>query len=188
MGKRSKETITLGSGKLYTLAFTGDVPVHETIETPENLLGLISGGASLEYAPEFYDAKDDLGKAQKTVITAEDLLFKSGLITWNGNTLKQLSATARVTEDAQAGTRTLKIGGVENYDGTQYLIRFVHEDKIDGDLRVTLVGSNRAGFTLAFAKDAETIVDAEFKAMPKLDDKGTLVIIEEEIDVAPTNE
>ena len=44
-------------------------------------------------------------------------------------------------------------------------------------------GQNTSGFTLQFAADAETVIDAEFSAVSgKLDDEGTLVIIKEEID------
>ena len=43
-----------------------------------------------------------------------------------------------------------------------------------------IVGQNEAGFTLAFAKDKETVVDAEFKASP-MDSEGTLIHYEEEI-------
>lgn len=60
------------------------------------------------------------------------------------------------------------------------MIRFHHEDKVDGDIRVTIVGRNEAGFSLAFAKDKETVVDAEFKAAPH-DTDGTLILYEEEI-------
>ena len=56
----------------------------------------------------------------------------------------------------------------------------MHEDKADGDIRVTIVGNNQAGFSLAFAKDKETVIDAEFKAMP-LDTDGTKIIYEEEL-------
>lgn len=183
MGKRDKESITLGSGKLYVLEFAGTVPEHAALEIETNLIGYVSGGASLEYTPEFYTAKDDLGIVQKTVITNEEVLFKSGIMTWNGQTLAKLSETSRVTEDTATGKRTLKIGGVGNRNGKNYLIRFVHEDSADGDIRITIVGKNQAGFTLAFAKDAETVVDAEFMAQPSLDTEGTLVIVEEEIDV-----
>ena len=47
-------------------------------------------------------------------------------------------------------------------------------------MRVTIVGKNEAGFSLAFAKDKETVIDAVFKAMPH-DTDGTLIIYEEEI-------
>lgn len=183
MAKRDKQVITLGSGKLYILEFTGPtLPLDTAIETEANRIGEIKGGASLEYTQEVYTAKDDLGNVQKTVITSEDVLLKSGIMTWNGQTLSQLSSTARVVE--AAGKRTLKIGGLKNQNGKVYLIRFLHEDAVDGDVRITIVGNNQAGFTLAFAKDAETVVDAEFKAEPSLDNEGTLVIIEEEITVA----
>lgn len=178
---RDKKTITLGSGKLFIAEFTGELPTDEVIEVSDNTAGLIKGGATLEYTPEFYTAKDDLGQAQKTIITEEEVTLKSGIMTWNGDTLKKLSATGRVTE--AGGKRTLKVGGLSNADGKKYVIRFVHTDKIDGDLRVTVVGQNQTGFILAFAKDAETVIDAEFKAQPN-DADGTLVIVEEQIPVA----
>lgn len=186
MAKRSKETITLGSGLVYITEFTkgDDIPTNEALEIETNLIGYIGGGASLEYAPEFYTAKDDLGYVAKTIITSEEATFKSGVMTWNADTLKTLAATSRVTEDSVTGKRTLKIGGIGNDNGKQYLIRFVHKDAVDGDLRITIVGKNTAGFTLEFAKDAETVVDAEFAAQPSLDGEGTLVILEEDIDKA----
>ena len=161
--KRTKKTITLGSGKMYITEFTGKIPENSVIETEEKIAGYIQGGASLEYSPEFYTAEDDLGKA----------------MTWNGKTLQQLCATGRVTEEK--GIRKVKIGGISNNDNKNYVIHFVHEDKVDGDVRVTIVGKNTAGFTLAFAKDKETVVDAEFGAVPS-DDEGTLIIYQEEID------
>lgn len=174
------ESIVLGSGKLYYEEFNGIVPENKDIETDANLLGLISGGASLEYKPEHYTAEDDLGLVSKTIITKEETTFKSGVITWNGNTLSVLSSTARVTE--ASGKRIVKIGGRGNDNGKMYVIHFVHEDKTDGDVRVTIVGKSEAGFTLAFAKDKETVVDAEFKAKPH-DKDGTLIIYEEDMSV-----
>ena len=99
-------------------------------------------------------------------------------MTWNGKTLEKLCNTARITE--VSGKRTVKIGGIGNQDGKKYIIRFVHLDPIDGDVRITIVGSNQAGFKMAFAKDKATIVDAEFKAEPN-DNEGTLIILEETI-------
>lgn len=172
------EKIVLGSGKLYTAVFNETIPTAETLEVEANLLGLISGGATLEYKPKFYEATDDLGLVSKTILTEEEVTMKSGIMTWCGKTLEKLCATARVTE--AAGKRTVKIGGISNQDGKQYVIRFVHEDAMDGDIRVTIVGNNQAGFSFKFVKDKETIVDAEFKAAP-LDSEGTLIIYEEDI-------
>ncbi len=179
MSKRTNKTITLGSGKLYIKEFSGEIPENKTIEIEENLIGYIQGGAELEYKPEFYTAEDDLGKAKKTIITKEEAKLKSGIMTWNGQTLKKLSATGRVTE--AGGIRTVKIGGIDNNDNKNYIIHFVHTDPVDGDVRVTVVGKNTAGYTLAFAKDKETVVDAEFEAVPS-DDEGTLIIYQETID------
>ncbi len=176
MAKNKK--IVLGSGLLYALEFTGDIPEDTVIETDENNLGLIKGGATLSYEPEYYTASDDLGLAVKKMLTNEEASLKSGIMTWNGKTLQKLCSTAKVTEDASKQTRTVKIGGVGNYDGKQYVLRFVHKDAIEGDIRLTIVGSNEAGFEIAFAKDEETVIDAEFTAFP-LDSEGTLIIYEE---------
>ncbi len=178
--KRTKKTITLGSGLLYIDEFNGSIPENEVLETEDKLLGYIQGGAELSYAPEHYTAEDDLGYAKKTILTKEEAAVKSGIMTWNGETLKKLVSTGRVTEDPGKGIRTIKIGGTNNQDGKSYVIHFVHKDKIDGDVRVTIVGKNQAGFTLAFAKDKESVIDAEFKAEP-CDDEGTLIIYQEEI-------
>ena len=179
MAVDGKEKIVLGSGKLYTMEFVDDtIPTDILLEIEDNLLGLIQGGATLEYKPKFVTATDDLGLKSKTVLTEEEVTLKSGIMTWCGNTLKKLCATASVTE--AAGKRTVKIGGLGNQDGKTYVIRFVYEDDVDGDIRVTIVGNNQAGFTFSFAKDKETIVDAEFIASP-MDSTGTKIIFEEDI-------
>ncbi|NFO31069.1 hypothetical protein FDB41_12385 [Clostridium botulinum] len=177
-----KEKIVLGSGKLFIDEFKITIPSDSDLEKEEKLIGLIQGGATLEYKPTFYEAKDDLGLASKVVLTEEEATLKSGIMTWCGNTLTKLCSTARVTE--AKGKRTVKIGGVGNQDGKKYVIRFLHEDKADGDIRVTIVGNNQAGFSFSFAKDKETVIDAEFKALP-LDNEGTKIIYEEDI---PTTE
>ena len=175
---KEAEKIVLGSGKVYISEFTGTIPEKSVIETEANLLGLIQGGATIEYKPEFYTAEDDLGLVSQTIVTKEEATFKSGIMTWCGKTLQKLCATARVEETANK--RTVKIGGRLNDDGKSYVIHFVHADATDGDVRVTVVGKNQAGFSLAFAKDKETVIDAEFKAAPH-DGEGTLIIYEEEI-------
>jgi len=173
-----EKKIVLGSGKLYVAEFSDTIPDNTSIETDANLLGLISGGATISYSPKFYETKDDLGLVSKKILTEEEAVMKSGIMTWNGNTLNKLCSTARVTETTTL--RTVKIGGAGNFDGKSYVIHFVHEDAETGDVRVTIVGSNEAGFEMAFAKDKETVINAEFKAQP-LDSEGTLIIYEEEI-------
>lgn len=177
--------IVLGSGKLYVTTATViggvyTIPSDSTLETDSNLLGLISGGASVEYKPTFYEAKDDLGLVSEKIITDEEATLKSGVMTWNGNTLKKLIATATVTEDSEHKTRTVKIGGIGNYDGLNYVIRFVHTDAVAGNVRVTIVGSNTGGFEMSFAKDKETVINAEFTAIPN-DANGTLIVYTEDM-------
>ena len=173
-----EDKIVLGSGKLYVIAFSDTIPEDTVLEVDNNLLGYIQGRATLSYTPSFYEAKDDLGFVVKKMITEEEAVLKSGVMTWCGETLKKLCSTARVTSTNTE--RTVKIGGASNYDGAKYVIRFLHEDKVDGDIRITIIGSNEAGFEMAFAKDKETVINAEFKAMP-MDNEGTLIEYREEI-------
>lgn len=180
MGDKNYKRITLGSGDLFVTEFTGDLPELDKICVDNNFLGYIQGGASLEYKPTFYEAKDDTGKVTKIIITDEEAILKSGILTFNAETLKVLSTTGRVTDSEDGTKRTIKIGGISNADNTKYVICFHHKDKIDGDIWVVIVGQNQSGFTLAFAKDKETVIDAEFKALPQ-DDEGTLIKYIEEI-------
>lgn len=97
-----------------------------------------------------------------------------------GNAVTTTVFTA-IAEEIAKGIRTVKIGGIGNATGKKYLLRFVHKDTQDGNIRVTIVGNNQAGFTIAFAKDSETVIDAEFKAQP-MDKEGTLILYTEDID------
>ena len=181
MAKRDKTNITLGSGKIYITPYTSTVPTVDTLCVADNLLGYIKGGASLEYTQETYEEKDDLGYVSKLITTSEEAVLKCGLLTWNGETLKSLIDRCDVTE--ASGKRTVKIGGAANSQGTNYAICFHHEDDTDGDLWILIVGRNTAGATLTFAKDAGTVLEPEFKALPQ-DDNGTLVQLIEEITTA----
>lgn len=176
--KRNAEVITLGSGDLMVKEFEDVMPAYTDFNVETDLLGRILGGCSLEYKGEWHEAKDDTGKAHKAIMTEEEVLLKSGILTWNGKTLEKLCATARVTE--ADGIRTVKIGGVGNQNNKSYALCFHHTDKTDGDVWVVVRAVNQGGFALAFAKDKETVIDAEFKCLPH-DDEGTLVTYHEEI-------
>lgn len=178
MAKRDKDTITLGSGKIYLQVFSESMPTVDTLCVAENLLGYIKGGASLEYTQETYEEKDDLGYVSKIITTNEEAILKCGLLTWNGETFTKLIDRCK-TSDA-AGKRTTKIGGAGNTQGGYYAICFHHEDAVDGDLWILIKGRNTAGATLTFASDAGTVIEPEFKAMPH-DTDGTLVELIEEI-------
>ena len=75
----------------------------------------------------------------------------------------------------------MKIGGTANDDGKQYAILFVHEDPVEGNCYLLVVGRNSAGFTITFAPDSATVIDAEFTCKPH-DERGTLIEFVEEID------
>ena len=150
------ERIILGSGNVHMKLFDGNLPSVDEICTDENQISYIQGGATIEYKPSYYTAKDDTRKIQKTVITDEEATMKSGLMTFCGNTLEKICDTARVSYAEKTSTkkkrRIVKVGG----------------------------GNNQAGFSLAFANDKETVVDAEFTALPQ-DKEGTLIHYEEEV-------
>ena len=187
--KGTNRKVSLGSGHLYHDEFTEDIKamtakeIIDQVCKEENRLGYIQGGASVEYKPTFTTEKDDLGVVVKEVMTEEEAVFKSGIFTWNGNTLEKLSSTARVTEDAENNLRIVKIGGVDNDNGKLYVIVFHHKDKDEGDCWLIIVGRNTAGFTLTFEKDKATVIDAEFNCKPQ-DDEGTLISYVEEISTA----
>lgn len=176
--RKDPDKIVLGSGNLLCKEFTDVMPAYTDFDDEADLLGRIQGGATLEYKGEWYTAKDDSGKATKTIITDEEVLLKSGVMTWNGASLAKLCSTARVTESG--GIRTVKIGGVGNHDGKSYALCFHHIDKVDGDIWCMIRGVNQGGFSFAFAKDKETVIDVEFSALA-MDDEGTLIQYHEQI-------
>lgn len=184
MSKRTGDPITLGSGKLYFQEYTDAVPDFDGIKAlcvPAKRLALIKGGASITYTEETHEEKDDLGIVSKIITTKEEVKLKGGLLTWTGNTLGVLVDRSKVTE--AAGVRTTKIGGAGNAKGKYYVLVFHHEDEVDGDLWVVIVGRNTAGLSIAFATDAGSTIEPEFTAKPQ-DEDGTLVVLYEELATA----
>lgn len=158
----------LGSGKLYMLewatSYATTFPDDSTIEAAGNQVAYISGGATFEYTPEFYEAKDDLGYVSKNIITSDETKLTCGLCTFDANVLKKICPTAG-TVTSTTTEQSIVGGGAGNDDGKRYIIRFVHEDAADGDTRLTIVGRNTAALSISFAKDQETVVNPEFVGM-----------------------
>ncbi len=175
--------IPLGSMDFYVAPWTGTKPADAAIETESNMIGRTKNGATINYTANWIAAKSDDGKALKRKLTDETASISYGNITWNANTLKTLIATARVT--SADSKRTVKIGGVQNDNGVRYLIRGVHKDKVDGDIRITAVGVNTGGWEAVFSPSSETIITPTFECDPLLDSDGTLLEYEEEIIETP---
>ena len=89
--------------------------------------------------------------------------------------LEKLCSTARV-DNTDETYNILRLGGLDNDNGKQYVIVFEHVDKQLGNLYIVIVGSNTNGLSLAFAKDSTTKLETEFTATPQ-DDDGTLCSI-----------
>lgn len=177
----SVEEYTLGSGDLFIKEYTAGTAVtaEDVISTGERL-GEIKGGASLEYTTETKEDSSDLGRTKIVIISKEDVVLKSGVMTWNGKTLEKLCQTARVTQSVDNKKRTIKIGGLAHAANKSYAVAFQYKGDGKKGLTVLIVGKNTAGFTVSFSSDNATVIDAEFKAQA-LDNDGTLVVIEETI-------
>lgn len=179
----NSEEIILGSGELYLAEFDGEtIPEDAVIETEANRAGNIKGGAKLEYSISSQTVKSDNGRVTKTIITEETVKLITGLITWVKMWIQALIATARVDE-SKAGHRIFKIGGLGNQNKKRYLYRFVHTRDDGRKLRLTVTGKNVGTISIAFDPENPTTVDAEIAA-DALDSEGTLVILDDEIDVA----
>ena len=170
--------IPLGSMDFYVTEWNGTTPEDSALETEKNMIGRTKNGATINYGATWYTAESDDGKAKKRRLVGETASISYGAITWNANTISTLIATARVEE--KNNKRIAKIGGVTNDNGKRYLIRGVHRDPIDGDIRITGVGVNTGGWEAAFKPDSETVIQPTFELDP-IDADGTLMIYEEEI-------
>lgn len=178
--------IPIGSMDFYITEWTGTIPSDDEIEVEKNMGGRTKNGATVGYSADWYTAESDDGKAKKRRLIGEKVSINYGNITWNAYTLEKFISTARVEE--KDGKRRVKIGGVKNDNGKRYLIRGVHRDPVDGDIRITGVGVNTGGWEAVFKSDSETVITPTFECEPVLDDEGTLMIYEEETIESKTEE
>ena len=168
---------TLGSGHLHIQKYTNStLPTdwNEFFGSTDNILGRIKGGASFEYTTEKFEDEDDLGYVKIEEITKEKVQLKSGVMTWDADTLAKLCQTARSTV-ADDGMVTTKIGGLGNQNDEVWVLGFEHKNK---NLRVIIVGKNNEGFTFDFKQDSTTVIDCVFTAQAS-DEEGTLIIIQD---------
>lgn len=176
-----KQIIPLGSGFIYCVEFDGtNIPEDAALETDENRLGYIEGGAELAYTPSTNTIKDDYGIVQRTILTAEEAILSASLIAWSSANLDKFAQTARIDETTKQGHRIIKIGGIQHDAKKRYLYRFHHPDAEFGDVRVTVVGTQTGGLTLAFKPEEAGALALEVTASSQ-DSEGTLILYDEEI-------
>lgn len=176
--KKEIDKIPLGSADVFVVKWTGEIPDNAALEVESNMIGRTKNGVTVNYAAEWYNVKSDDGKARRRKLVGEEASIAYGNITWNGETIRKLAATARSTQISD-GTRKTKIGGIENDKEEKYLIRVLHRDKVAGNIRVTAVGVNTGGVGFGFLPNSESLVNAQFEC-DTIDDEGTLLIYEEE--------
>jgi hypothetical protein len=181
MATVKEDNILLGSGDLFLGQVTQENPTEQQITDSLVKVGLISGGAALNYTPTFHDV---IAGNRKGVIasflTQEQVTFTSGVLTWDLKNLSKLSA-ASFTDDEAGGKRRIGIGGLSNVP-VNYL-RFVHTKPDGKKLTVNIFKAQaQNGFEFAFNSEQETVLDIEFKALTALDKTdGNLVEIIEEV-------
>ncbi|MHC1750734.1 MAG: hypothetical protein AB9856_20875 [Cellulosilyticaceae bacterium] len=180
-----KDDVVLGSGDLYIMQYKGTLPENTEIETVDNKIGHIKGGATLTYKVERKEVVDDMGVICKRFLVKDSFTFKSGMLSWNGKQLAMLCSTATVKQEPtkEKPQRILEFGGKKNDTHEAYVVHFVHTKDNGKKIRITIVGNADNGFSLAFDPEKETVVDAEFGAISQ-NEKGTLVLYSEEVDVA----
>ncbi|EAV9864764.1 hypothetical protein FFD13_12030 [Listeria monocytogenes] len=178
----SKKDIILGAGEVYMYDFEDDkIPEHAEIETEVNNVGHTSGGASFEYKPETYDVVNSYGQTVKRLITKEECIFKTGILSWSLDKIKLLTPAKIVETQGSLNERKLIFGGAQKL--TNVLVRFVHTKDDGRKIRLTMIANAGNGFTMDFKGDQETIVDAELTAISYLD--KFLASIDEEIETTP---
>lgn len=166
----------LGSGDLYIVAYSGgSIPADGTIETPENMIGGIKGGATVSYTPTIYSVSDDMRRMKKSLITAEEATFKTGYLSFDLGEIAQIALGSHL--DTYGGKSTLAVGGGQTI--TEYVLRFVHTMGNGKKVRVSMIGTPVSGFELAFSPENESVINAEFSAVP-MNAEGHLFTIDVE--------
>lgn len=168
------ENIMLGSGKLYIAELDEGGAIPTNLFTDINCVGDIKGGAELSYKPEITEIKNDFDEVRKAFIKSEEVILKSGILTWDLATMEKLAIGATYN----SSKKELTIGGKTSVK--QYAIGFEHSEDIH--VQVTLKGYNQSGFTLKFDPENPSTIDAEFKAIKQSD--KTLVLIKEVTETA----
>ncbi len=175
---RTKKTAPLGSGIAYIVECTMDKMPSAAelvaLAIDDNKAGETKGGATFTYTANTHKEQDDHGVVMRIITLEEEAKIRWGQFTWAPDAVTKYAATGRVVEDGEY--TVIKLGGLQNDNGKRYIVIFKQIDPELGDLYVALVGTNTAGITIAFARDATSKLEPEFTALP-CDDEGTLAIM-----------
>lgn len=167
----------LGSGDLYIMAYGGTIPENTTIEVAGNMIGGIKGGATVSYTPTIYSVSDDMRRMKKSLITAEEATFKTGYLSFDLGEIAKIALGSTLQETYSGTKSTLSVGGGQTI--SEYLLRFVHTMGNGKKVRITMIGTPVSGFELAFSPENESVINAEFSAVP-MNAQGNLFTIEVE--------
>ena len=168
----------LGSGDLYIMAYSGGgIPEDATIETSANMIGGIKGGATVSYTPTIYSVSDDMRRMKKSLITAEEATFKTGYLSFDLGEIAQIALGSSLQSSYSGNKSTLSVGGGQTI--TEYVLRFVHTMGNGKKVRVSMIGTPVSGFELAFSPENESVINAEFSAVP-MNAEGHLFTIDVE--------
>lgn len=166
----------LGSGDLYIINYTGgDIPTDATIEVAGNMIGGIKGGATVSYTPTIYSVSDDMRRMKKSLITAEEATFKTGYLSFDLGEIAKIALGSNLQQTYDGTKSTLSVGGGQTI--SEYLLRFVHTMGNGKKVRITMIGTPVSGFELAFSPENESVINAEFSAVP-MNAQGQLFTIE----------
>lgn len=183
-----EDNYLLGSGDLY-IGQVKNIATATKDEIDASLVnvGAISGGAVLTYTPTLYNVESANRGTIASFKTHEEVIFRTGILTWNLKNLEKLSA-AYYSHNFETGERRIGIGGAENIP-INY-VRFVHTKEDGKKLTVNIFKAQaQSGFELTFDKEQETVIDAEFKALSVPEKKdGNMVEIIEEGEILPKPE
>lgn len=179
------EQVIMGAGKWYLKPYTpGEDLDLSAVAVEENLLGYTQGGATIDYTPTTYTIEDDIGMVKRTFMTTATASMKTGLLTFDVQSMAALLSVGQLTQDTEGNKNILKLGG-GRAELKRFMVVFEYEkDKENGlYIRVGMIASNTAAMSFAFTKDKETVPEISFEGGTNGKD-DTILVFEEDVKAA----
>jgi hypothetical protein len=178
------EQVVMGAGRWYLKPYAaGDELNLEELCVEANLLGYTQGGATVTYTPTTYTIEDDIGMVKRTFMTTANARMKTGLLTFDIESLAALLSVGQLTQNTEGNKTVLKLGG-GRAELKRFMVAFEYEKDAEKGLyiRVGMIATNTAAMEFAFTKEKETVPDIEFTGGTNGKDD---VILTFEEDIAP---